>query len=204
MRVAGFALKRHAIRCVQRYTCTGLGSVRCRTRNAFSCMVQLRKSFGDGVLREWNLSNNAAVALLTNHKPEEAVAESEREPDPQYRLMVRPIALDAAGRNRDAEQELAELKLRYGEENADWIALNGGACHSASAISSHPGNALSNTAIHSVRASSHPSSPPAHRRQTTGCRTIDRSQQVFRSGIAPRIPASPGDTPFWQESRAAR
>ena len=31
MRVAGFALKRHAIRCVQRYTCTGLGSVRCRT-----------------------------------------------------------------------------------------------------------------------------------------------------------------------------
>ena len=32
MRVAGFALKRHAIRCVQRYTCTGLGSVRCRTR----------------------------------------------------------------------------------------------------------------------------------------------------------------------------
>lgn len=64
-----------------------------------------------------------AVALLTDHKPEEAVAESEREPDPQYRLMVRPIALDAAGRNNDAEQELAELKLRYGEENADWVAL---------------------------------------------------------------------------------
>ena len=64
-----------------------------------------------------------AVALLTDHKPAEAVAESEREPDPQYRLMVRPIALDAAGRNKDAEQELAELKLRYGEENADWVAL---------------------------------------------------------------------------------
>jgi transcriptional activator of cad operon len=64
-----------------------------------------------------------AVALLTNHKPAEAVAESEREPDPQYRLMVRPIALDAAGRKKDAEQELAELKLRYGEENADWVAL---------------------------------------------------------------------------------
>jgi TolB-like protein/DNA-binding winged helix-turn-helix (wHTH) protein len=64
-----------------------------------------------------------AVALLTNHKPAEAVAESEREPDPQYRLMVRPIALDAAGRKKDAEQDLAELKLRYGEENADWVAL---------------------------------------------------------------------------------
>jgi transcriptional activator of cad operon len=64
-----------------------------------------------------------AVALLTNHKPAEAVAESEREPDPQYRLTVRPIALDAAGRKKDAEQDLAELKLRYGEENADWVAL---------------------------------------------------------------------------------
>jgi len=64
-----------------------------------------------------------AVVLLTNHKAAEAVAESEREPDPQYRLMVRPIALDAVGRKKDAEQELAELKQRYGEENADWIAL---------------------------------------------------------------------------------
>ncbi len=64
-----------------------------------------------------------AVALLTDHKPAEAVAESEREPDPQYRLMLRPIALDAAGRNKDATQDLAQLKLRYGEEKADWIAL---------------------------------------------------------------------------------
>ena len=36
---------------------------------------------------------------------------------------MRPIALDAAGHKKDAEQELAELKLRYGEENADWVAL---------------------------------------------------------------------------------
>jgi Tfp pilus assembly protein PilF len=64
-----------------------------------------------------------AVALLTDQKPAEAVAESEREPDFEYRLTVRPIALDAAGRKKDAEHELAELKLRYGEENADWIAL---------------------------------------------------------------------------------
>jgi TolB-like protein/Flp pilus assembly protein TadD len=64
-----------------------------------------------------------AVALLTDHEPAEAVAESGREPDPQYSLKVRTIALDAAGRNKDAEQELAELELRYGEENADWVAL---------------------------------------------------------------------------------
>jgi transcriptional activator of cad operon len=64
-----------------------------------------------------------ALALLTNHKPAEAVAESQREPEPQYRLTVRPIALDAAGNQKDAEEELADLKLRYGEENADWVAL---------------------------------------------------------------------------------
>jgi hypothetical protein len=63
------------------------------------------------------------IALLTDQKPSEAFAESEREPDPQYRLMVRAIALDAAGRNADAEQEVAELKLRYGETKADWVAL---------------------------------------------------------------------------------
>lgn len=64
-----------------------------------------------------------AVALLTDDRPAEAVAESEREPDPQYRLTVRAIALDAVGRKTDAEQELTELKLHYGEENADWVAL---------------------------------------------------------------------------------
>lgn len=37
--------------------------------------------------------------------------------------MVWPIALDAAGRKKDAEQALAELKLRYGEENSDWVTM---------------------------------------------------------------------------------
>src|SRR5262249_32296922 len=40
-----------------------------------------------------------AITLLTNHKPLEAVAESEQEPDPQYRAMLLPIVLDAAGRH---------------------------------------------------------------------------------------------------------
>ena len=64
-----------------------------------------------------------ALALLSIDRPAEAVVESEREPDQQYRLLVRPIVLDAAGRRQEAEQELAELKTKYGRQKADWIAL---------------------------------------------------------------------------------
>ena len=64
-----------------------------------------------------------AIALLTNHKPVDAVTEALREPDPQYRLMFLPIVLDAAGRQSDAERELKELQVRYGEQNGDWVAL---------------------------------------------------------------------------------
>ena len=74
-----------------------------------------------------------AIALLTNQKPVEAVAESEREIDPQYRLMLLPIALDAAGRKRDAERAVQELKLRYGEQNGDWVALYYACGHDADA-----------------------------------------------------------------------
>jgi TolB-like protein/DNA-binding winged helix-turn-helix (wHTH) protein/Tfp pilus assembly protein PilF len=64
-----------------------------------------------------------ALALLTNHQAAEALEESEREPDPQYRLQLRPIALDAAGRGPDADREINELKVTYGAESADWVAL---------------------------------------------------------------------------------
>jgi TolB-like protein/DNA-binding winged helix-turn-helix (wHTH) protein/Flp pilus assembly protein TadD len=64
-----------------------------------------------------------AIALLTNQKPADAVAETLREPDPQYRLRLLPIVLDAAGRKSDAERELKELQVRYGEQYGDWVAL---------------------------------------------------------------------------------
>jgi TolB-like protein/DNA-binding winged helix-turn-helix (wHTH) protein len=64
-----------------------------------------------------------AIALLTDHKLADAVTQSEREPDLQYRLRVWPITLDAAGHKADAEQKLSELKQRYPHESADWIAL---------------------------------------------------------------------------------
>ncbi len=64
-----------------------------------------------------------AIAMLTNQKPADAVAEALREPDPQYRLMVLPIVLDAAGRKSEAERGLKELEVRYGEQNGDWVAL---------------------------------------------------------------------------------
>lgn len=74
-----------------------------------------------------------AIALLTNHKPIEAVVESERETDPQYRLMLLPIVLDAAGRKRDAQRAVQELKLHYGEQNGDWVALYYACGHDADA-----------------------------------------------------------------------
>jgi TolB-like protein/DNA-binding winged helix-turn-helix (wHTH) protein/Tfp pilus assembly protein PilF len=69
------------------------------------------------------LHSALAITLLTDHKPVEAVAESEQEPDPQYRAMLLPIALDAAGRHDEAERQLAELKIRYSQERADWVGL---------------------------------------------------------------------------------
>ncbi|MFI4869711.1 MAG: winged helix-turn-helix domain-containing protein [Steroidobacterales bacterium] len=68
---------------------------------------------------------HAALAniLLANHKPIEAVAEAQREPDPEWRMTLLPMALDAAGRTGDADRELAAFKLRYGDNGADWIAL---------------------------------------------------------------------------------
>jgi TolB-like protein/DNA-binding winged helix-turn-helix (wHTH) protein/tetratricopeptide (TPR) repeat protein len=69
-----------------------------------------------------------SIALLTNHKPLDAVAEALREPDPQFRLRLLPIVLDAAGRKADAQRALKELQVRYGEQNGDWVALYY-ACH---------------------------------------------------------------------------
>jgi len=69
------------------------------------------------------IHSGLAIALLTNHKPADAVAEALREPDAQFRMMLLPIVLDAAGRKSDAERELKELQVRYGEQNGDWVAL---------------------------------------------------------------------------------
>ena len=74
-----------------------------------------------------------AITLLTNGKPTEAVVESQREVDPQYRLMLLPIVLDAGGRKSDAERAVRELKLRYGDQNGDWIALYYACEHNADA-----------------------------------------------------------------------
>src|SRR5262249_12827590 len=52
-----------------------------------------------------SLHGALAIALLTDHRPVEGVAESEQEPDPQYRAMLLPIALDAAGRHDEAERQ---------------------------------------------------------------------------------------------------
>jgi TolB-like protein len=121
-RSIGFGRRATAVDPLNPWTFSALGDVYLYLGHPAEAESAYRKAIQINPSLAYNHSA-LAVALLTNHKPAEAVAESEREPDPQYRLMVRPIALDAAGRNRDAEQELAELKVHYGEENADWVAL---------------------------------------------------------------------------------
>ncbi len=117
-----FARRATAVDPLNPWTFSALGDVYLYLGHAVEAESAYRKAIQINPSLAYNHSA-LAIALLTNHKPAEAVAESEREPDLQYRLMVRPIALDAAGRNTDAEQELAELKMRYREENSDWVAL---------------------------------------------------------------------------------
>jgi transcriptional activator of cad operon len=121
-RAVEFARRATAVDPLNPWTSSALGDVYLYSGHPAEAEYAYRKAIQIDPSAAYN-HTALAVALLTNHKPAEAVAESAREPDPQYRLMVRPIALDAAGRKKDAEQELAELKLHYGEVNADWVAL---------------------------------------------------------------------------------
>jgi TolB-like protein/DNA-binding winged helix-turn-helix (wHTH) protein/tetratricopeptide (TPR) repeat protein len=117
-----FARRATAVDPLNPWTFSSLGDVYLYSAHPMEAELAYRKAIQINSSLAYNHSA-LAIALLTNHEPTEAVTESEREPDPQYRLMVRPIALDAAGRKNDAEQGLEELKQRYGEENADWVAL---------------------------------------------------------------------------------
>lgn len=117
-----FARRATSVDPLNPWTFSALGDVYLYFGHAVEAEPAYRKAIEINSSLAYNHSA-LAIMLLTNHQPVEAVAESEREPDPEYRLMVRPIALDAAGRKKDAELGLAELKQRYGEENADWVAL---------------------------------------------------------------------------------
>jgi adenylate cyclase len=64
-----------------------------------------------------------ANVLLSAHKPVAAVAEAEREPDPQYRQLTLPIALDAAGRKGDADQEIAAYESIHSEDDPGEVAV---------------------------------------------------------------------------------
>jgi TolB-like protein/DNA-binding winged helix-turn-helix (wHTH) protein/Tfp pilus assembly protein PilF len=64
-----------------------------------------------------------ANVLLSAHKPVAAVAEAEREPDPQYRQLTLPIALDAAGRKADADREVAAYESMHSEDDPGEIAV---------------------------------------------------------------------------------
>jgi TolB-like protein/DNA-binding winged helix-turn-helix (wHTH) protein/Tfp pilus assembly protein PilF len=63
-----------------------------------------------------------ANALLSTHKAAEAVAEAEQEPDAQWRDGALLFALEAAGRNSDADRAIAAYELKYADTDPGAIA----------------------------------------------------------------------------------
>lgn len=55
------------------------------------------------------------MALLAQGKVDEALVEVDRESEPIYRTLARPIMLNALGRSTEAEQALAETVAKYGK-----------------------------------------------------------------------------------------
>jgi tetratricopeptide (TPR) repeat protein len=55
------------------------------------------------------------MALVAQGKVDEALVEIDRESEPIYRALTRPIVLNALGRSAEAEQALAETVTKYGE-----------------------------------------------------------------------------------------
>jgi TolB-like protein/DNA-binding winged helix-turn-helix (wHTH) protein len=63
-----------------------------------------------------------ANILLADHKPTEAVAEADAEPDADWRAETLPFALDAAGRRSDADRAIAAFELTNADDGAGEIA----------------------------------------------------------------------------------
>jgi tetratricopeptide (TPR) repeat protein len=57
-----------------------------------------------------------ANILISTGKKTEAVSEAEREPEAEWRAVVLPFALQAAGRRSDADQAIAQYELKYGTD----------------------------------------------------------------------------------------
>jgi tetratricopeptide (TPR) repeat protein len=57
-----------------------------------------------------------ANILISTGKTTEAVSEAEREPEAEWRAVVLPFALQAAGRRSDADQAIAQYELKYGAD----------------------------------------------------------------------------------------
>jgi len=63
-----------------------------------------------------------ANMLLADHKPVEAIAEAEAEPDADWREETLAFALDAAGRRSDADRAIAVFELKHADDDAGEIA----------------------------------------------------------------------------------
>jgi TolB-like protein/DNA-binding winged helix-turn-helix (wHTH) protein len=63
-----------------------------------------------------------ANSLLGVNRPAEALAEAKRETDEQFRLTTEPLALDALGRNAEADTEIAEFIAKYSGRDSQAVA----------------------------------------------------------------------------------
>jgi len=74
-----------------------------------------------------------ANALLALHEPAEALNETERESDDQFRQMDLPLVYDALGRKADAEREIAVFEQKYSSRDpltmAEFYACRNDADH---------------------------------------------------------------------------
>jgi TolB-like protein len=74
-----------------------------------------------------------ANALLALHEPAEALKETERESDDQFRQMDLPLVYDALGRKADAEREIAVFEQKYSSRDpltmAEFYACRNDADH---------------------------------------------------------------------------
>jgi TolB-like protein/tetratricopeptide (TPR) repeat protein len=64
-----------------------------------------------------------AKALLMEGKPEAAVAMVQQEDDEEYRLIILPVALQAAGHQSAADEALKVLLTKYADRDAYFVAM---------------------------------------------------------------------------------
>jgi transcriptional activator of cad operon len=100
---------------------SALGDVAWTAGRAAEAEVAYRKAVELGPT-DAGLHALLANILLSTHKPAEALAEAEREPDAGWRESALLFALDAAGRKGDADRAIGEYTRKHADDDAHGIS----------------------------------------------------------------------------------